>query len=62
MDEAGRISLGKSIFDTAVQYYAGLKRCSIEEAKKEFKDRVHADSPLVSSALRLAELEMFNNV
>ena len=60
MDETERISLGKSVFDIAAQYYAGLKRCSIEEAKKEFQERVHSDSPLASSALRLAELEMFH--
>ena len=60
MDETGRISLGKSVFDIAVQYYAGLKRCSIEEAKNEFKERLYSNSPLVSSALRLAEIEMFH--
>ena len=59
MEENERISIGKSVFDKAVYYYAGLKRCSIEQAKKEFLDRASSDSQLASSALRLAEMETF---
>ena len=61
MDEKERISLGQTVFDIAVQYYAGLKRCSIEEARKEFPDRVFSDSQLVASAFRLAEMEMHHS-
>ena len=46
MEENERISIGKSVFDNAVYYYAGLKRCSIEQAKKEFLDRPSSDFQL----------------
>ena len=36
------------------------KGCSIEEARNEFPERLFSDSAIVSSALRLAELEMYH--
>lgn len=60
MDQNDRIGFGESIFAKAVQYYAGLKGCSIEEARNEFPERLFSDSAIVSSALRLAELEMYH--
>lgn len=53
-----RVSMGQKVKDIAHHYYAGLKGLSLEEAKKQFEQRVVVGDSMAISALRMAEREV----
>lgn len=57
LDKKTRVSVGQTVADIAVHYYAGLSGRSVEEAEEVFKKAVLEAYPLAECALRLAEHE-----
>jgi hypothetical protein len=59
-EKSTRISMGQGVRSIAIHYYIGLTGIKESEAENSFDDAIKSHNPIVVSALRMAEYEVFH--